>query len=158
MSAYKQSVGKDTEKVFSKIYLTEFDVAWQAVLEALKAIPLETANRESGVIQTKWTDNTAQRRAFSDTFVGARAYMKAQYRFSVTVAKGFFQGKPSIKVSIQKDQLIERDVLEGWRKVESDSIDENTLLYRIGRLVWVRTRLAQIEKEKTEKEIQSTEF
>jgi len=157
MSAYKQSIGGDGVKVFNRVYLTDFNIAWQSVLDALKSSRLDVSNREGGFIQTKWTENTAEKN-FTEAFGGADAYLKSQYRFRVTVAKGFFNGRPSIKVAVQKEQLIQRDVLEGWKPIESDSIEENTLMYRIGRLILIRMKLAELERAKTKRAIENSKF
>jgi hypothetical protein len=159
MSAYKQSVGSDNSQIYRKIFLTDFNTSWQSVLDALKASPLDVSNREGGFVQTKWTDNTAEKN-FAESFGGTDAYLKAQYRFRVTVAAGFYyrSNKPSVKVTVQKEQLVQRDVLEGWHPLETDSIDENTLLYRIGRIIAIRMKLAKIEEEKTRKAIENSGF
>jgi hypothetical protein len=157
VSAYKESVGGETEQVFSRIYLTDFNTAWQGVLEAMKHNRLDISNREAGYVQTKWTDNTEEKN-LADSVGDAPSYLKAQYRFRVNVAKGFYNGKPSVKVTVQREQLVERDVLEGWRPLETDSIEENTLLYRIGRICFIRMKLAKLEEQKTQEQIQNTKF
>ncbi|MGK5082155.1 hypothetical protein WDW37_02535 [Bdellovibrionota bacterium FG-1] len=157
VTAYKQSMGEDTAQVFHRIYLTDFNTAWQAVLDSLKMSRLDVSNREGGYVQTKWNENTAEKN-FVDSFGGQDSYLKAQYRFRVNVAKGFYNGQPSVKVSVQKEQLVQRDVLEGWRPMETDTIDENTLLYRIGRIIFVRMKLTYLEEEKTKKAIEGSRF
>jgi hypothetical protein len=157
VSAYKESVGGETEQVFTRIYLTDFNTAWQGVLEAMKHNRLDISNREAGYVQTKWTDNTEEKN-LADSVGDAPSYLKAQYRFRVNVAKGFYNGKPSVKVTVQREQLVERDVLEGWRPLETDSIEENTLLYRIGRICFMRMKLAKLEEQKTQEQIQDTKF
>lgn len=157
VSAYKQQVGGETEQTFTRVYYSDFNTAWQSVLDALKHNRLDVSNREGGIIQTKWTDNTDDKN-FTDSFGDADAYLKAQYRFRVTVAKSFFNGRPAIKVTVQKDQLVQRDVLEGWQPIESDQIEENTLLYRVGRLIMIKVKLAKIEEEKTKKALENTTF
>jgi hypothetical protein len=157
VSAYKQSVGSDTAQVFARIYLTDFNTAWQSVLDSLKHSRLDVSNREGGFVQTKWTDNTAEKN-FTESFGSSDSFLKAQYRFRVTVAKGFYNGQPSVKVTVQKEQLVQRDVLEGWRPIESDTVDENTLLYRIGRIIFVRMKIAYLEEEKTKKAIEGSGF
>jgi hypothetical protein len=157
VSAYKQTVGGDTGQVLEKIYLTDFNTAWQSVLDSLKAAPLDVSNREGGFVQTKWTDNT-QEKNFTDSFGTGSAYLKAQFRFRIYVAKGFYNGQPSIKVSVQKEQLVQRDVLEGWRPLETDSVDENTLLYRIGRIIYIKMKIAALEEEKTRKALENSGF
>ncbi len=154
-TAYKKSVGGDTEQIFSRIFLTDYNTAWGSVLEALKSSPLEVSNRDSGFIRTKWVDNTSDRNLF-ESFGQGRAFLKAQYRFRVSVGKGFFEGEQSVKVAVQREQLVQSDVLEGWRPVISDSIEENTLLYRIGRIIFIRTKINKMEEEKREREIQES--
>ncbi len=147
-------VGADTDQVFSKIFITEYPLAWESAMDALKASPMEIVNRENGTIQTKWIDNTAERNML-DSNGGMIPYVKAQYRFQVTVAKGFYQGKGSVKVSVQKEQQFQRDVLEGWKNMETDGIQENSLLYRIGKLIEFKGRLQEIENEKLKKQLKS---
>lgn len=153
-TAYKKSLGGDTSKIFSKIYFTDFNTAWQSVLDSLKNTRLDVSNREGGFVQTRWTDNTVEKN-FIESYGNTESFLKAQYRFKVTAAKGFFSGKPSVKISVFKEQLVQRDVLEGWRPVESDEIEENTLLYRIGRIIAMRTRITQLEEAKINQAVQS---
>jgi hypothetical protein len=157
VTAYKQSVGGDISQVFMRIYLTDFNTAWQGVLDGLKNSHLDVSNREGGYVQTKWTDNTAEKN-FVDSFGSSDSFLKAQYRFRISVAKGFYNGQPSVKVAVQKEQLVQRDVLEGWKPIETDATDENTLLYRIGRIIFIRMKLAYLEEEKTKKAIDNTGF
>jgi len=158
MSAYKKNVGHDTTLTFSRVYLTDFNTAWQAVLESLKAVPIDIPNRDAGFIQTRWIENTAIKN-FTDSFGTADTYLKSQYRLRVSLSRGGnYNGVPAVKVTVQKDQLIQRDVLDGWRPVETDSIEENTLLYRIGRLITIKTQLTQIEEEKIKKDLEETQF
>ena len=157
MTAYKQSVGAATEDIHTRLFLTDFNTAWQSVLDSLKKNALDVSNREAGFVQTRWTNNTAEKN-FADSFGDQDAFLKAQYRVSVSVAKAFYNGVQAIKISVKKEQLVQRDVLEGWRPVLSDTIDENTLLYRIGRLISMRMKIASLEEEKTKKAIEETNF
>lgn len=151
-TAYRQSVGGVMLNVYSRVYVTDLNTAWQAALDALKSNILEVSNREGGFIQTKWTDNTAEKN-FVDSFGSQDTYLKAQYRFRITIAKGFYEEEPAIKVTVQKEQLVQRDVLDGWKPVETDSVEENALLYRIGRLIAIRMKLNYLEEQRVEKEM-----
>ncbi len=152
VEGYQSTVGALPETTH-RIYITDFNTAWQSVQDSLKSVRTDVSNRESGFVQTKWTDNTVEKN-FSDR----GAFMKAQYRILVSVAKSFYNGRPSVKVTIQKEQLIQRDVLEGWRPETTDLIEEKTLLYRIGRLIYIRTKLAQQEEEKNRRAIEQSGF
>lgn len=155
--AYLKSIGGDTTQIFEKIYLTDYDTAWQSALDALKHSQMDISNRESGFIQTKWMDNTADKN-FADSIGNTDVYLKAQFRFQITVAKGFYNGRPSVKISVQREQLIQKDVLEGWAPLESDAVEENTLLYRIGRLIVIRMKLAKLEEEKAKSVLEKADF
>lgn len=147
----------EIQRVFNRVYLTDFNTAWQSVLDALKNSRMDIQNREGGFLQTKMNDNTAAKN-FVDSSGIAPAYLKAQYRFRITVAKGFYNNESAVKVSVIRDQMVQKDVLEGWKNSESDTIEENTLLYRIGRIIWMRTRIAQLEEEKTRRELEKSGF
>jgi hypothetical protein len=157
MSAYRKQVGADLTQTYTKIFLTDFNFAWQAVLDSIRSYRLDITNREGGVVQTRWTDNTAEKN-FVDSFGGADSYLKAQFRVRIIVSKGFYNGKPSTKVTVQKEQMIQRDVLEGWKPVPTDGIDENTLLYRIGRLIQIKLTLQKLEEEKARRALENVEF
>ena len=157
MSAYKKSVGANQEDVFTRIYLTDFESAWAAVIETLKSYPLDISNKESGVVQTKWKDNTEARNS-AESFLQTNIYHKAQLRVRVTLSKGFFNGQNSVKVVIQKEQLAQQDVLEGWRPLPTDGTDEKTMLYRIGRIIYMRGELARMEEARAKKELQLPSF
>jgi hypothetical protein len=154
MSAYKKSVGGDTDQVFAKIFLADYNMAWEASVDALKASPMEVVNRENGTIQTKWIDNTAERNLI-DSAGSVSPYTKAQYRFRVSLAKGNLNGRNSVRMSIQKEQQIQRDVLEGWRNQETDGIQENSLLYRVGKLIEFKVKNEKIENQKIKKQLNS---
>ncbi len=147
MSAYLKSVGGDADRVHSRIFVTDFMVAWKGALDALKAVPMEVVNRENGTIQTQWVDNTADRNLI-EAAGSVNPYLKAQYRFQVTLSKGIYNGAPSVKVTVQKEQQVQRDVLEGWIHQPSDGIQENSLLYRIGRVIEIALRIQDLENQR----------
>jgi hypothetical protein len=157
MTAYKKSVGAETQSSFRRVYATDFNTAWQAVLDALKSSRLDVSNRESGVIITRWSNNTAEKN-FTDGDGTTTPYMKAQYRFKINVSQGYYKNRKSIQISVQKEQVAQRDALDELRPLESDTIEENTLLYRVGRLINVRTRLAKLEESRVNEEIKNSGF
>ena len=140
MSAYVVSVGGEINKNVERTYLTDFNTAWQATLDSLKNSRLDVSNQESGFLKTKWIDNTAEKN-FSDSFGSTDVYLKAQYRFRVNLSKSYVGQQASVKVTVLKEQLVQKDVLESPKRLETDSVDEQTLLYRIGRLISMKMKL-----------------
>lgn len=153
MTAYKKSVGANTLSVHSRVYSTNFDLAWLSVLDSMKSIRLDVTNREGGFLQSRWMDNTKEKN-FTDGDGSTAPYMRAQYRLKVTLAKGVYNGVQAVKVTVQREQFAQRDALDDLHALETDSIEENTLLYRIGRIIDVKTRLTKIEDEETRRAIE----
>lgn len=144
--------GPELDHIYSRIYLTDYNTAWTSALEALRRFEKTVQNRQGGVLNTTWIDNTAEKN-FIDSFGGDATYLSARYRLKVSLAPGNYNGKPSVKVSILKDQMIQRDMLEGWKQVSSDSIEENTFLYRIGRIIFMKVKLKKLEDQKMQQVI-----
>lgn len=147
MKAYLDSVGGEYTQIFERIYLTDYNIAWQAATEALKSMHLDNSSKDSGYLQTSWIDNTKEKNMI-DSFGAVDNYLKAQYRFRVNLGQGVYNGRESVKVSVEKQQLISRDAMEGFRPVSTDGIDEKTLLYRVGRIISIKARIAKMEKAK----------
>lgn len=155
-SAYRQSIaGGEILEPVDRIYTTDLNTAWQATLEALKNNQLDVSNREAGFIQTKWIDNTAEKN-FAESFGVQDSFLKSQYRLQLNLTKGYYNGRPTIKVTVQKEQLIERDILEGWKPIGTDFIDETTLLYRIGQIIFIKMKMAQLEEKNSQEEIEKS--
>jgi hypothetical protein len=153
MSAYLKSVGGDGDQVYSRIFISDFALAWESAAEALKTSPMDVVNRENGTLQTKWIDNTAERNLI-ESAGSVSLYQKAQYRFRIQIAKGAYDGKASVRVSVQKEQQVQRDVLEGWVHQPSDGIQENSLIYRIGKVIELKAKLQEIENQKLKKDLE----
>ncbi|MBY0471958.1 hypothetical protein K2X30_12395 [bacterium] len=158
-TAYRKSVGADANgQVFTRIFFADFNTSWAAVTESLKSYSLDISNRDSGFLQTRWTDNTSQKN-FIDSFGAPDQYLQTKYRFKVTVATGFYNmNKQGVRISVLKEQLVQRDALEDPKTIPTDGIEENTLLYRIGRVILMRLKIDQIEQEKNKKEVESVTF
>lgn len=157
ISAYKQMVSSEQDLVQSRVYKAEYNLCWDAVVEALKTNPMEAVNRETGMVQTKWIDNTAERNQ-AEAHDGVVPYVKARYRIRVSLNKGIFDGQAAVKVSVQKEQQYQRDVLEDWKYQPTDTIQENAILYRIGKLISLKSKLKKAEDEKLKKEMNGTNF
>jgi len=155
MQAYIKSVGGEPDQRFQRIYFSDQETVWQGVIEALKSYPIDISNRETGVVQTRWKDNTAEAN-LSDNFGGSPVYLKAQFRYRVNIVEGAYQGRPAIRVSVRKEQLVNQDALDGWRRVPSNGVEERTLLYRLGRIVLMRMQFAREEEIRIQREIEES--
>lgn len=138
----------------AEVFNFDFNRTWQATLEAMKQYDLAVQNQETGLIKTRWIDNTKLLN-FTNSFSNTTDVKAAQFRMQVNVVKGFRGEREVAKVTFYKRQLIEQDFLQGWKEEPSDGIAERVLLYRIGRILEREKKLDDIQKQK-EKEQLST--
>lgn len=123
-------------------------------MQVMKKYDLELDSQDSGVVKTKWTDNTLEVN-FADSFGSRDAVKSARFKLIVNVIKGFRGSREVAKVTVYKRQMIEQDFLQGWKVVPSDSILEKTILYRVHRELTIAKKLKKIEDEKA-KEIEES--
>lgn len=135
-------------EVPTKIYKVEYNQAWQAVSDIMKKYNLEVKSQQSGLIKTRWEDNTLEIN-FSDSFGSSDSIKGAKFKLVVNVIKGFRGTREVTKVTVFKRQLIEQDFLQGWKVVPSDGILEKTILYRIDRILRIEQKLKMIEEQRS---------
>lgn len=151
-SSYEQFQNLAEESdIPSEVYKHDFNQTWQAVLEIMQKYDIALKNQEAGIIKTRWIDNTLQLN-FNEAFGSADMVKSARFKLVINVVKGFKGKKEVTKVSIFKRQMVEKDFLQGWKSVRSDAILENTILYRIDRILQRETMIKQIEDKKAKEE------
>lgn len=138
----------------NKVFASDYAQTWQAVLQIMAKYDLELKNQEAGVIKTRWIDNTLEVN-FADSFGGSDSVKAARFKLIINVVKGFRGNREVSKVTVFKRQLKEQDFLQGWKVVPTDGILEQTILYRVERLLAIDKRLKTIEQEKA-KELEAS--
>jgi len=138
----------------SKIFRADFNQTWQAVIEVMKKYDIAQRNQEAGYIKTRWMDNTMEVN-FTDSFGSSDAVKAARFKLVVNVVKGFRASSEVAKVTIYKRQLVEQDFLQGWKEIPTDGIMEQTLLYRIGRLIDNDNKLKEIDKAREKEQLEN---
>jgi len=132
----------------TKVYNSDFNMSWQAVLQVVKKFDLALQNQEAGIIKTRWIDNTLELN-FADSFGKSDSVKAAKFKLIVNVVKGFRGSREVAKVSIFRRQLVEQDFLQGWKEIPTDGIQEKTILYRIEKILAIERKLKQIEDERS---------
>jgi hypothetical protein len=135
----------------SKVFKADRNQAWAATLKVMSKYDNSVVNAESGYIKTNWMDNTLEMN-FADSFGSNDKIKAAKFKLVVNVVKGYRMNQEVTKVSIFKRQMVEEDFLQGWKEVPTDSILENSILYRIDREITLDNKLKEIDKAK-EKEM-----
>ena len=140
----------------SQIYDATYDKTWQAILSVMKKFELKTTDPEKGIFNTQWMDNT-QGHNFANVFTPHRNIKSAKFQLHINAAKGYRMDREVTRVTIYKRQLIEQDILQGFKEIPSDKVLEQILLYRIKRLLAIEKYLDKIQQEKERKQLKSFE-
>ncbi len=151
-SSYQQyqQVAEEFE-IPSKVFKADYNQSWQAVLQYMKRYDLALQNQEAGVIKTRWIDNTMEMN-FIDSFGTSDSVKAAKFKIVINVVKGFKGSREVSKVTVFKRQMVEQDFLQGWKVIPTDGILEQTILYRIQRIVDIDNQLKSIEEQKAKEQ------
>lgn len=139
----------------SKIYKSDFNQTWKAVLKVVRKYEIAASNQEAGFIKTRWMDNTLEEN-FANSFGTSDAVKASKFKLVINVVKGYRTGREVSKVTIYKRQIVEQDFLQGWKEVTSDGILEKTLLYRIQRLIAIDNKLQEIDKAREKEQLEKS--
>lgn len=138
----------------SKIYKSDYNQTWMAVIQVMKKFDIALQNQEAGIIKTRWIDNTKALN-FVESFGSSDKIKAAKFKITLNVVKGYSGTREVSKVTIYKRQLIEQDFLQGWKEQHSDGIMEKTILYRVDRKLWIDNKLKEIDKLKEQEQLNS---
>jgi len=129
----------------SKIYRESYDKVWRATQLALKKYPIKLNNMDSGILETDWV--RGDKLFAMPTETKPRAGLR--YKLTLRIVKGKLDDKAATKVTCTKTIEVQRDFFSGPETVRSDGLEENTILYRIGRFVDIDRILTKSETPTT---------
>ena len=143
----------DQLEPISQVYPAPLIDVWKATLKALKNYELSEKNREGGIIRSAWIDNTKAVN-FSDAFERGDTVHSSRFKLAVNVFPGAYQGKEATQVTIRKKQQVEKELMQGWRDAQlEDHVIEQTILYRIERILINEKRLEKSQSKTQEPEL-----
>ena len=145
-----QHLSEESE-IPSQVYKDTYNQTWQVILEIMQNYDLASRNIEAGILKTRWIDNTREFN-FNEAFGTRDTVKSARFKIIINLAKGFKGTQEVSKVSVFKRQMIEKDFLQGWKSIRSDSILEKTILYRISRILKREKIIKKIEDQKAKEE------
>ncbi len=127
-----------------QVFYSNFDQVWRAAQISLNRYPIRINNLDLGIIET-------------DTVKGYKAWLPPtnqktsgglSYRLSIRVVKGGVEGRPAIRVSISKDLEFQKDFFAESQKLPSDGLEEQSILYRMGRELQIDQALKKAQDKK----------
>ena len=144
--ASEQSLQRPLDYPYARVYAGTFDAVWNAAIQVLDLYSITKADRESGSIETDFLlfrYNTElfenpDREEFLD---------QIRYKVKVKLSKGMVSqtGEPAVRLQVLKELSSYGNIITDWRRVATDGLEEEVLLYRIGQ----RLRIQDTLKRKT---------
>lgn len=134
--------------VRERSFAASFDEVWKAVNLVLQPYPLRTSNMDQGVLET---DMIRGSRVWTPPYLDEKAEVGGSYKLSIKVIKGNFEGRPATKVTILKDSQRQSDFFSEPRQLPSDGLEEQALLYRVGREITIERGLAKAQKRQNQR-------
>lgn len=117
---------------FTEVYPGTFEAVWNATVRVLDIYSITVASRESGVLQTEWSNF----RFNTDLYTNPdqeTLLEEVRYRLKIKLSKGVIPqtGEPAVRVQIVKEAQQYKNIFTDWERVPSDELEERVILYRI---------------------------
>jgi len=129
-------------------FAANFEEVWKAVNLVLQPYPLRTSNMDQGVLET---DAIRGNRIWIAPYGHEGPDGGQSYKLTVKVLKGAAAGSNATRVTILKDAQRQMDFFSEARQQPSDGLEEDMILYRIGREIQIERALARAQKRQNQK-------
>lgn len=142
LGVHDNSKRQNREAAFQqKIFFAPYESVWRAAQVALR-YPISLNNMDNGALETDWI------RAL-DGFIPPGKNRRVpsagvRYRLLLTLVKGRYQGRESVKVSIKKVIQRQADFFADPQELQTDGLEEKVILYRIERELIIHEALKKV--------------
>lgn len=133
---------------YSRVYFANYEEVEVALKQAMIRYPQKVDNTEAGIFETDFIKGDARFRPAHKVSVFSPGY---RYRILVRFVRGRTDEKPAIKVQITKKVEIARDFFSEPEAAQSDGLEEQVILYRIGRELQLARAIARANDKANKK-------
>ena len=123
---------KEPPHIHTGIFKSSYPVVWQSILLAMEKYPLKEQDQEGGEITTKKIKGYSIWKPPPGLI---RNQQNRHYILKVILSKGLLKKETAVKVQILKEEFVNKDFIHQSIPAPSNGIEEEVLLYRIGRLI-----------------------
>ena len=114
----------------ARVYAAKYEEVEGAIKQAMIRYPQRVDNTEAGIFETDYVKGEARFRSPAASTEFSPGY---RYRLLLRLVRGKNDEKPAVKVLVTKQAEIARDFFSQPDPVGSDGLEEEVVLYRIGR-------------------------
>jgi len=123
-----------------RVYFAKYEEVEAAIKQAMIKYPQRVDNTEDGIFETDYVKGEAR---FRPPQGGADFSPGYRYRLLIRLVRGKTTEKPAVKVMVTKQIELANDFFASPQPVASDGLEENVVLYRIGREITVARALVK---------------
>lgn len=127
----------------TKTFNADFLTTWKSCLIVLGKYPLKSYDEEAGVIETDYIKG-------DEAWISPHKKKLVQggyrYKLNLRVIKGKKNSKSATKVILIKQPEHQKDFFSDSEKVQSDGLEELSLLYRIERELSIESALSKVKR------------
>lgn len=134
------------DTTYSRVYFGTFEEVELALKQTMIRYPQRIDNTEAGIFETDFIKGDARFQPPHTKTVYSSGY---RYRILVRLVRGKTDGKPSIKVQLNKRIEVANDFFSDPKELASDGLEEEQILYRIGRELQIAKAIARASEKKS---------
>lgn len=131
-----------------QVYYASFEEVWRSVNLVLQSYPIRISNMDQGIIET---DQIRGYRVWTPPHRPNDTSGGLSYRLIMHVIRGHYDGQNAIRVTVLKEKSLQKDFFSEAENQPSDGLEEQSLLYRIGREIQIERALEKVQKQKLKK-------
>ena len=126
-----------------RVYFRPYDEVWRATQLAFANYPIKMNNMDLGITETDYVKGD---RIWSPPHLKNKTSTGVKYQITARIIAGRSKKRRGTKVSVFKKVEKRRDFFAEVEKIPSDGLEENALLYRIGREIKIENALQKLQK------------
>lgn len=148
VSATQQLEAREGDGPYSRVFYANYEDVEIALKQSMIRYPQKVDNTDAGIFETDYIKGEARFKPPHKATVFSLGY---RYRILVRLVRGRTEDRPAIKVQITKKPEVVRDFFSDAAPATSDGLEEQVILYRIGRELQLARAIARANEKANKK-------
>jgi hypothetical protein len=139
---------RETDGPYSRVFYANYEDVEIALKQSMIRYPQKVDNTDAGIFETDYIKGEARFKPPHKPTMFSPGY---RYRLLVRLVRGRTEDRPAIKVQITKRPEVVRDFFSDAAPATSDGLEEQVILYRIGRELQLARAIARANEKANKK-------
>lgn len=148
VTATERLAAREGDGPYSRVFYANYEDVEVALKQSMIRYPQKVDNTEAGIFETDFIRGEAR---FKPPHKAVAYSPGFRYRLLVRLVRGRAEERPAIKVQITKKAEVIRDFFSDADSMKSDGLEEQVILYRIGRELQLARAIAKANDKANKK-------